>query len=336
MHSDKEAPIHTISSVAEQSVDAQRYQAITATIYFDISHYDVPLRDNALDSFAKLATYEFSRLVALLPFWLSDLVPVSPDIALQLGVANLYGWQYYSVQDDLLDGSAIVADLPSAQLALLKMVEIYRMLGVTEAPCWSEFQRFAAQSAAAHARELHAHFDRISGLTPDGLMQFTIAWIIERAAPFFFSTLAQLHLAGIAPEQPISRDLIAALHCFAAARQIGDDASDWLDDLRGGRINYVSAQLMSYLYANGKIKPGDELDLERLAGLQLHNEDFWSSIERTHRDLQQQALDHLAPYDSSRFSDLIEQHMARDAQMWAEERERRASMRSLFGMQPGI
>jgi len=315
--------------------DPEHYQAIVAEIQTYIDNFAPPLRAHARPFFENLARGEFSRVVALLPVWLADLLPVAPDICHQLGVAHLYGWWYYAAQDGLLDGETPAAALLGGHLALLKMVEIYRELGLGTAPCWADFQQLALTSTEFYALELQTRFTALAELTPEQLAPMTIEFIMDRGAPFYFNTLAQLHLAGVDPNDPLRQDVIAALRCFTAARQIGDDAGDWLDDLRAGHVNYVSARLIRRLYDKNVIAGAAELDLERVAGYQIGDEAFWDEIEQTSQQLYRRALDHLAPYGNCRLRDLILHQMTSNAEHWAAGRAQRATIREMFGVPSG-
>jgi hypothetical protein len=311
--------------------DPEHYQAIVAEIQTYIDGFAAPLRAQARPFFENLAQSEFSRVVALLPVWLADLLPVAPNICHQLGVAHLYGWWYYAAQDRLLDGEAPAAALLGGHLALLKMVEIYCEVGLGTAPYWADFQQLALTSAELYALELQTRFTALAELTPAHLAPLTVEFIMDRGAPFYFNTLAQLHLAGVDRAAPLREDLIAALRCFTAARQIGDDAGDWLDDLRAGHLKYVSARLIRRLYDSNVIAGAADLDLERLAGYQIGDEAFWDEIEQTSQQLYRRALDHLAPY-SGQLRGLIRHQMTSNAEHWAAGRAQRATIREMFGV----
>ncbi len=312
----------------------ERYQAIVAEVESYLESFAAPLQAVARPLFETMAQGEFSQVAALLPYWLTDLLPVSPDISHRLGLAQLYFWWYYYIQDELIDSDAPPAALLSGHLALLKAVDTYESLGLTQAPCWADFQRLTLICAETTALELQSRFTTLDELTPDRLAPFTINFLSNRVATFYFTTIAQLHLADIPPDDPRHHDVIAALRCFAAARQLGDDASDWLADLQAGQLNYVSAHLMSHLYRRGLAAGGADLDPERLTGYQLTDEAFWVEIEQTNQSLSQQALDHLAPYDDCRLHTLIQSQMAQHQELWAAGRPYRTNLRKIFGV-PG-
>ncbi|MBN1994868.1 MAG: hypothetical protein JW953_19375 [Anaerolineae bacterium] len=315
-------------------VEIERYQSILAEVEGWLSNLSAPLQAIARPSFESLAEGEFSQVAALLPYWLSDLLPVPAELCHRLGLAQLYFWWYYFVQDELLDRQADPAGLVIAHLALLRTVDIFDGLGLTRVPCWAEFDRLTRTCAEATALELQVRFATLDEITPDRVAAYTLDFVGDRLVSFYFTTIAQLHLAGILPEEALHHDIPAALRCFAAARQLGDDASDWLADLQAGQLNYVSARLISHLYQTGRA--GDGLDVERLAGYQITAEEFWAGIEQTAQGLNQQALDCLAPYGHCRLAALIRRQMARHAEQWVAGREYRAKMRQMFGAEsPG-
>lgn len=307
--------------------EAERYQAVIAAARIYLDTLAPPLRAVTRPWFDRLAQSEFSRIVVLLPDLLADLLPVSAEVSRQLSLAHFYFWWYYFVQDELLDGDASPAALLSGHLALLKMIETYASLGVTRAPYWQDYLQLAQRSAEAHAQEWQTRFTRLDEVTPDRLERFTLDFIGDRAVPFSFNILAQLHLAQTQPGDSRWRDLPAALRCFVLARQIGDDASDWLADLQAGRLNYVSARLLQRFFQHHA-----SLDLERLTGWQLAQEAFWAEVEQTTQTLHRQARDHLAPYGDCRLQALITQQMAQHAAAWAADRASRANLRRCLGV----
>ncbi len=212
------------------------------------------------------------------------------------------------------------------------MIDNYRALGVTTAPCWAEFEKLALVSAEGYTLEMQSRFTELAELTPERLIPWTVDLVINRASPFYFNTIAQLHLAGIPSDNPLQQALPDALRYFGAARQISDDASDWLEDLQKGHLNYFSAQLIRHVYENGLVNSPFDLEPTRLAGYHLADEAFWADIEQTAQSLAQHSLDILAPYGPCRLRALVNDEMTRNAESWATARTRRANLRKLFGL----
>ena len=313
--------------------DVAHYQAILDEIKTGIDSFPPNLQSSALAFLAFLEPNEFSKVVALLPYWLCDLLPVSSEISHALGVTHLYGWWYYAAQDELLDGTAAPDVMLAAHLALLKMVEGYRMLGVTDAPCWARFEALAGTSAESYTVELQSRFSNLAELTPAQLTPWSSQFIINRASPFYFNTLAQLHLAGIPTTSPLHQVLPEAIAYFGAARQIGDDADDWLSDLQNGHLNYVSARLIQRFNEARSASNSPALNVDRLAGYSLIDEAFWRTIEQAALSLTERAMMILAPYRPCRLQSLIEAQVTRNTAAWQDGRQNRARQRLLFGIE---
>jgi hypothetical protein len=268
-----------------------------------------PLPACCLPALQRLLAGSFSRIAALLPLWIVDLAPVQPAIAQQLGVAQLCGWWFISAQDDLLDGNGAPVDLLGAQLALLHAVELLRRLGLAEQPGWPAFAALAATSAAGYAAE---------ALAPTDPATHTPALVAQRGALFHFAARAQLDLAGLPQAAPLRSDLPAALTRLSLARQLSDDAADWAEDLRNGRLNLVSATFARDL-------PSETRTIERIAGRMLVADASWRELEQQHAAACTIALQRLQPYGRNRLADLIAAEAAAGAERWAALRAQRAA-----------
>lgn len=320
-------------------IEQEKYGAIIEAVQNYLHTLSPELQAVAHPYVIALSQRSFIRMMSLLPDWLTDLLPVTPEVSHRLGLAHFYTCWYYHAQDDLLDAETPAATLLGGHLALLKLVDLYSELGVTGAPCWAEFQQLTQTSAETYALEMSTRFKTPDELSPAQLAVLTVEFLGNRVAPFYFNTLAQAHLAGFSVHDPLPQALAAALRCFMAARQIGDDAADWPDDWQAGQLNYVSAHLARRFQAQGGRdlrSAGDDRSvrsLEHLSAYQLRTEAFWTEIERTTTDLHHQALAHLAPYgDYYLRSRLIEFQMAQQAEGWASLRRQRANWREMFGL----
>ncbi|HYF61516.1 MAG TPA: hypothetical protein VD886_01800 [Herpetosiphonaceae bacterium] len=320
---DGSADTHTWVPGADDAL----YAEILAEADAFVAGFAPPMRALLAASLEPMRARAFVRLAALLPAALADLAPVAPETARRLGLANLYAAWYYHAQDDLLDGQAAASDWLVGHLVFGQAIETYRGLGLVGAPVWAEFGRLGHRSADAYALELQQRFSAVGALGPDQLAAFSLEFLLDRVGPLFFSPLAQLHLAGIPAHAERAKDLIEALRCWAAARQIGDDARDWLDDLKAGQLNYVAARLIERW-----IPDGGERTLERLATFHLTADECWAEIERTAGSLTHSALDLLAPYGPSRLRGLVDRQLAEQAELWAALRAKRAEFRAMFGL----
>lgn len=310
--------------------DQAEYEAIGAALRATVAAYPPALRALAAPRLDALLSGEFSQLAALLPRWLADLIPAPPSAQRALGEAGLWLWWYASALDDTLDGGPPAA-LLAGQQALLRALAIYRGLGLDRGPAWADLEARALTSAEAYARELAARAPDLAALDPAALDAWTPELLMDRAAPFAFSAGALLALAGAPPDDPRHVDIAAALRLLTAARQIVDDAGDWSDDLRDGRLNYVSAALIRRFLATNPPAGQAELSLDRLAGYQLRDAPFWEEVERTHAELCAAALERLRPYGSCALAGLVHRQRASDNAHWERGRAARAGLLALFG-----
>jgi len=164
-----------------------------------------------------------------------------------LSLAHFYFWWYYFVQDELLDGDASPAALLSGHLALLKMIETYANLGSRALPIGWTTCNWRSVPPRHTPRNGKTRFTRLDEVTPDRFELFTLDFIGDRAVPSFSIPLPN-YTWPIPTPTTRAGVTCRRLHCFILARQIGDDASDWLVDLQAGRLNYVSAHLFAAIF----------------------------------------------------------------------------------------
>jgi hypothetical protein len=290
------------------------------------------LRTLAAPALNHLAAGEFSQIATLLPWWLAELVPLPHEQCAALGRAGLYAWWHGQLLDEVIDGALPPAALPLAQHALTCALDGYAVLGLLATAPWADLVVRLEVSAAAYAAEVRARPADPATVSDTQLAVWTPDMLMDRAAPFGFAVAAHLHLARVPQGDRRQEDLPAAVRCLTGARQIADDASDWLNDLGAGQLNWVSAGLIRAFRATPA--PAAAGTIERLAGYELRAESFWEQVERTYVALCEQALALLAPYGSCRLGALIHTQREHDRAVFARQRERRTGLRGLFSASP--
>lgn len=309
--------------------EAGCYERVVARLRAETTELPPALRELAAPSLAQLVTGEFSQIAALLPWWLAELAPLADESCVELGRAGLYAWWHAWLLDSIVDGADGTASLPLVQHALIKALDGYAALGLLAGLPWQDLAARLAASSAAYATEVQARPVNPARVGDDGLAPWTPELLMDRAGPFGFTGTAHLHLAGVPAGDRRWTDLPVAVRCLTGARQIADDASDWLDDLRGGQLNWVAAGLIKAFRATS---PACEGSLERLAGYELRAEGFWDEVERAYDALCAEALERLAPYGPCRLKELVEAQGSHDRAIFALMRERRRKLRALFGV----
>ncbi|MEI7769072.1 MAG: hypothetical protein WCI67_03735 [Chloroflexales bacterium] len=309
--------------------DQSRYGRICAAVHATVATYPSALRQLCAPALGPLLSGEFSQLSALLPAWLCDIIPLGDDQLDALGAAGLWLWWYASALDGLIDADLPAAAMPGAQQALLRALAIYGGLGLSGTPAWDDLQARALLAADAYAREIATREAAPADLSDQQLALWGTDLLVDRAAPFAFALTAQLQLAGAGADDPRRADLALALRALTAARQIADDAADWLADLQRGQLNSASAGLIRHYRAERAGQAGT-LSVAQLAGYEIYAEGYWAQVEQAYASLCRQALDRLGPYGDCRLRGLILHQQRSDSAGWARLCERRARVRKLF------
>lgn len=309
--------------------DQSRYARICAELSATVATYPAALRQRCLPTLDTLLAGEFSQLAALLPVWLADLIPLDVRQLHDLGTAGLWLWWYASVLDGLIDGDVDAAALLGGQQALLAALEIYRHLGLADTPTWDDLLNRALCAADAYAREVSTRHLILTDVRDEDLDLWSLDLLMDRSAPFAFTLSAQLHLAGSATDDPRQEVLTNALRGLTAARQIADDAGDWIADLQRGHLNIISAGLVRH-FRQTRPNHASTLSIEQLAGYEIHAEAYWTEVEQTHAHLCQQALDGLTIYGECQLRQLIGHQQRSDTKGWERMRERRVEVRNMF------
>jgi hypothetical protein len=315
--------------------DQAAFDRIAARVSADVARLGPALRELAGGRLGGLLAGEFSQIVALLPRWLADLAPLDGERCDRLGRAGLYAWWYGQIVDDILDGGERPEALPVAQVALLRAIDAYRGLGLLAGDSWQDLLARADASAGAYACELAPRPVDPATVTDEHLARWTPLLIIERASPAGFVVTAQLALAAPPRAAELRADIDQALRCLTGARQIADDASDWLADLKAGQLNFVAAGLIRHFRRHTDPAEREELTLERLAGYELGVEPYWEELARTYEGLCETALARLAAYGPCRLRALIERQRAHDRAVFGRMRARREALRLAFTGEAG-
>lgn len=292
------------------------YAAIVARAREVAASFPPLLRCLAEPLLPELARGEFSRIVALLPYWVTSLLSgleptvgdqlTSPDDEAEiLGLANLLGWWSYLIQDRLLDRDLDRLELlPLSTAFHVAAVRLLERLLPGHQAFWDTFQHLSLTSAEAHGWEQRHHRWPLTGPV-DEIVDLTR--LADRSALLQLAVAAQFALRGYEQDHPLSLALGEALRQYAIARQIGDDLTDWLDDLRRGRLNYVSACIARRMKETDAIQACDDLSVDQMAGFFLYDDELFTAIQQTARDACRRAAASLAPYESRCLDRLVDE-----------------------------
>lgn len=176
-----------------------------------------------------------------------------------LGIANVHGWLAYKIYDDILDDEGGADSLPIANVSLREACKLYESImpdsardtffeildGIDRANAW---ERAECRKASADG------VIDISSLPDYGRMKV----LADKSMGHALGPMAILASRGHGPESPEGRSLLSFFRHYIIARQINDDAHDWLEDLERGFLNSASSMLLASWKASGN---PDQLDI---------------------------------------------------------------------------
>jgi len=293
------------------------YEAVVAQAQRAIDGFPPALRSMADPMLPQWSSASFSRIVALLPFWIAELLeralPVDagppiphPGDTETLALATLLGWWSYLIQDGLVDGDLDPGGaLPLSMALHASAVSLLAQLLPADRVFWRTFERLSLTSSQAGAWEQRLRLEHLKNQENLDLALAGPDWLADRSALLQLAVAAQFALRGLAQEHPLYVALCEMLRHYAAARQIADDRTDWVQDLQSGQLNYVSARIWRRMLETGAIESLAELDAERMAGYYLYDDELFASIQQAAMDACHQAAQAIAPYRSRPLDSLV-------------------------------
>jgi hypothetical protein len=290
------------------------YETVLARARHTVAGFPPLLRSLAEPLLPRWGAAPFSRIVALLPYWMAGLLDRTPspagnshpsrrDETETLAQANLLGWWSTLIQDGLLDGDREQTSLLPLSMALhASAVRLLAGLLPGYDPFWQAFERLSLAASEACAWERRR---RLDGLGTVGFDPAAPDRLAERSSLLQLAVAAQFALRGIEQDCPLYAALCDMLRHYAIARQIADDRSDWVQDLQHGQLNHVSSRLARRMLDGGAIASPAELDLERMMGYYLHDDELFAAIQHEAVDACRRAAQCIAPYRSRPLDSLV-------------------------------
>ncbi len=186
--------------------------------------------------------------IALLPYFFSKaLGDEEADMSLmkELGIANLAGWTAYRIYDDFLDEEGRPELLPCANVCL-------RMASCDYARLMPEsgqdlFRKIMDGMDAANAWERNHTYMPDEGfleevcMLPDYGSHESLA---HKSLPHCLGPLIILMRKGYGADSVEISRTVSFFHHYILARQLNDDAHDWLSDLERGFVNSAGTKVL--------------------------------------------------------------------------------------------
>ena len=321
------------------------YAAVLARAQHAVACYPPLLRDLAEPLHPQWGEASFSRIVALLPYWVAELLDQSlhlegsshlsrPDETETLALANLLGWWSHLIQDGLLDREKDHAEFLPLSMALhASAVHLLTQLLPGHQSFWGAFERLSLTSSEACAWEQQRRLEYLGDLDaadPGPADQDRIA---DRSSLLQLAVAAQFALRGLEQEHPLCTAITEMLRHYTIARQIGDDRSDWAEDLQNGQLNHVSCRLARGMLTTGAIESFVELDVERMMGYYLYDDELFASIQHEAMEACKRAAQCIAPYRSRPLDSLVSELAQQLERGYRDTLESRCRLQAVFALE---
>ena len=213
----------------------------------------------------KVLARDAAKQITLLPYFFkkslsgdesegSELGHAEDQLLIRLGLANLHGWIAYRIYDDFLDDEGSPELIPLAALSLREVSRIYsEALPQDHSDVFIELMD-AMDSANAWERA-SAYFPDRSFLDQDAELpdykEHTV--LADKSLPHCLGPIALIIDAhGEDGWDEARADIRAAKGFFRhyiIARQLNDDAHDWLEDLGRGFVNSAATRMLKSIRA---------------------------------------------------------------------------------------
>ncbi len=236
------------------------------------------LRKQSLKMLERTLKSDKDKQIVLLPYLFKLSLgqkgkSISDDLIIQFGLATLCGWVAYTIYDDFLDKEGNPELLSIANVALRQFTEIANRTLSEETGFYLFFKQTIDKIDSANTWEvMNCRID--SKLQTVNLEQIPdygdFSKIGERSLGHALGPVAILFSLGYTNKSPEVKKLMEFFKSYLIARQLNDDAHDWVEDLKKGNINAVGSLVLRKV----KKEKSPNLDLSHL------QEVFWYEVCR--------------------------------------------------------
>lgn len=173
------------------------------------------------------------------PHWLNSSLSEKKSKLIKYQRAQEQLWQALNIYDDFFDGSGQAVDLPQANIYYRNFLKTFYLSNTTE-----EFKKIGDKIIheldLANKQEIKYH--RINWKNsipklPKNMPDFSqLAHLSKKSL-----ALALLPIAAISMDKKVNEKILVNFFRYAlAAKQLSDDAKDWLEDLLAGKLTAVT------------------------------------------------------------------------------------------------
>ena len=264
---------------AAADYDAKKmYYAIIKETQGQIQKLSGTLKKDALRALNQNLKSDKDRQIVLMPYFFKCSLgkrgkEISDSFIVNLGLANLYGWMAYTIYDDFLDNEGDPKLLPAANVFLRELTTIFNDLLPEEIGFRDFFRELMDKLESANNWEVNYCRMKTAKSRSKNIripIYDTAARLSDRSLGHALGPAAILFSLGYDSRSPEIRDLMEFFSNYLAARQLDDEAHDWEEDLKAGRINAAVSCLLRKakekdIFTPGRTsyKEGNEIDYLR-------------------------------------------------------------------------
>lgn len=225
------------------------------------------------------------------------------ELLMTLSCATLYGWIAYTIYDNILDNEGNPEELSVANLCLRELTYIFTH-AITHVDTENSFEKQTAFNSlftrvmdnvdnANQWEVVYAHIPTSIILDSIIIPKYNELSIVTHSAGKFkqnipsapplsarslghaLAPICLLVSVGLDPKGNTVNAIEHFFHCYLTARQLNDDAHDWEEDLRQGRINCVGSYI---LQQSNTLKKYASKNLLQLANCHHLKTLFWETL----------------------------------------------------------
>ena len=246
------------------------------------SEFDSEIREKFSDIRKRILKGDKADQVMLLPYYFQKSLEQKPDerMAMELGVASLYGWMAYTIYDDFLDSEGDPKLLSLANVCLRELTSIYSVNFASDEKFLNFFKNIMDRIDSANSWEASNCRVQIAGsnlMIPKRLPEYrNMERLADRSIGHALGAAAILYLNTCETESDEMKNLISFFENYIIARQLNDDAHDWEEDLKRGQLSPAVVSVLKRYAKSNASKGSMELDLKKQ--LQQLQKIFWYDV----------------------------------------------------------
>jgi hypothetical protein len=207
---------------------------------------------------------------------------VSNTFVKNIGAANILGWTAYSIYDDFFDAEGQAVLLPVANLCLRELTSIYSLLIPRSTSFYDEFVQAMNRVEQANIWEIenfHMENRGLGASSGPSWMRDDGEMLAAKSFGHALPALAILYKLGYARDSKQMEGARNFFRHYLIARQLNDDAHDWVEDMMRFQINSVGQQVLARAVEKGMIESGSIL--EPISIINPLRDIFWNEVMNT-------------------------------------------------------